>query len=303
MPAADPQSAPSATQRGIMWVASYPKSGNTWLRVFLYHLVRLANGYEGSSDVSELARLGGGEANRIDLFERILRKPVLKAKADEIAAARPKVQAAIAEEADGIVFAKTHNALGGFLGAPTINLGVTIGAFYVIRNPLDIAPSLADHFEISIDEAIARMELDSCVASGDSRAVYEFWGSWSQNVASWTGQPHPLIMPLRYEDMLSAPRAVFAKVAEFSRQEPTGEQVAEAMRLSSFQRLRKHEDEHGFHEARRPNQKFFRQGRAGTWREALTEDQVRRVVAAHHVQMRRVGYITDDLMQYIPRGA
>jgi hypothetical protein len=288
---------------GIVWIASYPKSGNTWMRVFLYHLVRLVHGYEGSEDISELRRLGGGEAQRLDLFARVLGKPPRDATTEEIAAARPEVQAAIAAEAEGLIFTKTHNALGTFAGAPTIDIDVTAGAIYILRNPLDIAPSLADHFSISIDEAIARMELDNCMVSGDARAVYEFWGSWSQHVASWTGQPDPLIMPVRYEDMLSMPRAVFSKVAEFTRQQPTGAQLGEAMRLSSFQRLRGQEDRHGFQEVLRPDRKFFRQGRAGGWRTALTGDQVRRIVAAHHDQMRRVGYLTPELVQYVPKGA
>ncbi len=289
--------------KGIVWVASYPKSGNTWMRVFLYHLIRLVGGHQGDSDgLADLRRIGGSESGRLDLFERFLGKPPAAATVEEIAAVRPAVQGAIAAEADGLVVTKTHNAFGTIFGAPTIDMKPTAGAIYVIRNPLDVAVSLAAHFDIPIDEAVDRMCLDNCMASGDGRGVYEFWGSWSQNVESWTGNPHPSIMPVRYEDMLSMPKAVFRAAADFIAQRPSEEQLATAIRLSSFDRLRNAERKGGFQETIREGQQFFRIGRAGTWQKALTENQIGRIVGKHHLHMRRAGYLTGDLVHYAPAG-
>ncbi len=119
-------------------------------------------------------------------------------------------------------------------------------------------------------------------------------------MASWTGQPNPTILPVRYEDMLAMPKAVFQTVARFVGQQATDKQLANAIRLSSFKRLKDAEREHGFAEAIREGQPFFREGRAGGWRGALSQQQVRRVVAAHHDQMHRVGYLTDELARLIP---
>ena len=288
-------------RKGIVWVASYPKSGNTWMRVFLYHLVRIVGGHEGDADdLGNLQRIGGAEAGRIDLFERFMGRPVVGAPFEQIAAVRPKVQAAIAAEADGVVFSKTHTALGVTAGVPTIDFGSTVGAMYVVRNPLDVVPSLAAHFGISLDEAIDRMCLENCTFTPRDTLAPEFWGSWSQNVWSWTGQPNPLIMPVRYEDMLSMPNAVFRAVAGFVGHQPTDQQLASAIRLSSFKRLKDAEQRHGFVEAVREGQPFFREGRAGGWRRVLSQDQIRRVLGTHHDQMSRVGYLTSDLARLVP---
>lgn len=288
--AADPQ-----IHKGIVWVASYPKSGNTWMRVFLYHLVRIVGGHEGDADdLDQLQRIGGAEAGRLDLFERFLGRPVFGAPFEQISAVRPKVQAAIAAEADGIVFTKAHAALGMVAGFPTIDSKSAVGAIYVVRNPLDIVASLAAHLDVSLDEAIERMGMENCVFSPSDSVAPEFWGSWSQNVGSWTGQQNPGIMPVRYEDMLSMPKAVFRAVADFIHQPATDQQLSTAIRLSSFKRLKDIERERGFSEAVPGGQPFFREGRAGGWRGVLSQAQIRRVVTAHHDQMRRVGYMTDE---------
>ncbi len=287
-------------RRGIVWVASYPKSGNTWMRVFLYHLVRIVGGHEGDADdLNNLQRIGGAAAGRIDLFERFLGRPAFGAPFEQIAAVSAKVQAAIAAEADGIVFSKTHAALGVAAGVPTIDMASTAGAIYVVRNPLDIVASLSAHFDLSLDEAIDRMGMENCVFSPSSALAPEFWGSWSQNVASWTGQQNAGIMPVRYEDMLSMPKAVFRAVANFVGQPATDQQLSVAIRLSSFKRLKDIERESGFSEAVREGQPFFREGRAGGWRKVLSKEQIRRVVMSHQDQMRRVGYLSDELMREI----
>lgn len=288
----------------LVWIASYPKSGNTWMRTFLWHVLRPAGGTpEDDRDLSFLRRFGTTDSGHVDLFERFLGKPLVEATFDEVAAVRPRVQATVAAAADGLVAIKTHSALGVAHGAATIDLSLTAAVIYLVRNPLDVAVSLGDHFGTSIDLAIERMAMQNCMVSNDDRSAPEFWGSWSQNVGSWTGAPNPLIMPVRYEDMLAAPQAVFRAVVRFLHQQPGDARLAAAINASSFQTLHDMEERSGFHETVRQGQQFFRRGRAGGWREVLTPDQVGRIVGAHHVQMRRVGYLTPDLMQYVPESA
>ncbi len=212
------------------------------------------------------------------------------------------MQAALAAEANGVAFIKAHAALGIAGGYPTIDLTSSVGAIYIVRNPLDIATSLGAHFGFSIDDAIDRICLNNCVLTPDDTLVPEFWGSWSQNVASWTGSPNPRIKLVRYEDMLSMPHAVLRSVADFVGQIPDEQQLADAIHLASFRRLKEIERKYGFSEAVRPDQRFFRRGRAGGWRTELNTQQIRRIVAAHHIQMRRVGYLTSELAAYVPAG-
>jgi hypothetical protein len=136
---------------GIVWLASYPRSGNTWTRNFLHNLFRVLDGKEVvPQDINAL-----GEYTLWDVagprFERLLGKPLHAASRSEIAAARIKVQQQIADEADAAVFVKTHNALVLDRGHPTINMGATSGAIYIVRNPLDVVISFAPHFGIDLD--------------------------------------------------------------------------------------------------------------------------------------------------------
>jgi len=287
MIAADPDD-----PRGIVWIASYPKSGNTWVRVFLHHLIRQAAGRPlEEHDIDELSRTSRSAAGRVDLFERVLGKPVTEADAFEIANARPKVQQAIMEGGNGLVFAKTHSFLGRVFNVPLINRSVSAGGVYVVRNPLDIAVSLAFHLDVSYDGAIRSMGATLNASVGSEIAVPEIWGSWTENVASWTVDPPPVILVVRYEDLLADPRQTFTEIVEHMRLEATPEQIDEAIALASFDRLQAEEETRGFAERLENTGRFFRVGRAGQWREELSAEQVEQIVADHGEQMRRFGYL------------
>jgi hypothetical protein len=286
--------------RGIVWIAGYPRSGSTWMRVFLYNLIRLAGGHPAVDDyINDLGRIGPLERARADLFQRFLGKPVGEATWDEVVPVRPRVHAAIAEEADGLVMAGTHNALGVVMDVPLINMDATSGAIYVMRNPLDVAVSLAAYHGQSIDQAIERMGTAGCQTANAPGAAYEHLGSWSENVLTWVGSQQPTIFPVRYEDMLAIPGDVFGAVARFVAQPATPAQLAEAIDLAAFDRLHRMEQTVGFAEAA-TGRPFFRSGHAGQWRDAMTEEQVRRVVADHHDMMVRAGYLSDDLSGFAP---
>jgi hypothetical protein len=289
---------------GIVWLASYPKSGNTWLRIFLYHITRIMVGVplEGN-DLHQLDRSSVYEAKLFTLFEEMLGKPVALADWREIVPIRPKVQAEIVNRARRMVFVKTHMGLVRILNTPTINLGVTLGAVYVVRNPLDAVLSLSDHLGMTLDDAVTVMCLPGYFAPSGSEEVYEPWTSWSENVESWTGRHSPIFHILRYEDMLANPIKAFRSVMDHLRQNPTPQQLAEAVELSSFSRLSEIEKEADFRERSSYAERFFRVGRAGQWPDKLSEEQVRRLVSAHYRQMSRFGYLTPELHRYLPDDA
>ena len=74
---------------------------------------------------------------------------------------------------------------------------------------------------------------------------------------------------------------------------PTDEQLSQAIELSSFERLKKQESEGGFRERPKVAKQFFREGKANQWKHVLTRSQIRRIIAAHQVQMRRFGYLPE----------
>jgi hypothetical protein len=296
MPASDASGTPerAAGITGIVWLASYPKSGNTWTRAFLHNLLGLLEGRAGEHDINDI-----NEFTTWDLaakrYEPHLGKSVEDASRDEIAAVRPKVQAEIAAQTDGLTLVKTHHALVMDRGHPTLNFAVTSGAVYIVRNPLDVAISFAHHMGADVDVAIDQMARDGLETEVTAKSVYEVYGSWSEHVRSWTARPHRAVCVLRYEDMLERPFPAFAGLSRHLMLRPTPEQVDEAIARSSFARLRAQEEAHGFREKPDSARRFFREGRAGQWREHLSRRQVRRIVRAHAFEMNRFGYLDDEV--------
>ena len=277
----------------VVWLASYPKSGNTWMRAFLHNL------FHNEARPTDLNRMQGEifqSDGALMWFQMLDRRPVTEWPPEDVAAMRPKVCELIARGQPGSVFCKTHNALMTVHGHPTINLGVTSGAVYVVRNPLDVASSSADFMGTSLDQTIELMATDYLEMPHDLERnnVSIFSGSWSQHVASWTGGASERLHVVRYEDMLERPSATFGKVARFLGLKPSRQRLLRAIRNSSFRTMRAQEAAGGFRERSDHQKSFFRRGRAGGWKEELSESQVRRICEAHEEQMKRFGYLSPD---------
>ncbi|MEM9279122.1 MAG: sulfotransferase domain-containing protein [Pseudomonadota bacterium] len=280
--------------KGIIWLASYPKSGNTWTRNFLHNLLNVISGEDGKAHSINAMGLRSTWEIAAKPYEAIIGRPVDRCSREEIAAVRHTVQENIMENAGGLAFVKTHHALVMDRKQPTINFDVTAGAIYIIRNPLDVAISFSHHMNGTIDEAIEQMALKDAETPISEKAVYEVYGSWSQHVESWTRKPHRTILVMRYEDMLDDPLKAFGALASHLRLQATREQVEKAIELSSFEALSKQEDQLGFNEKPKEAKKFFRSGKSGQWRDELSKDQVRRIVSAHQAQMGRFGYVPEE---------
>ena len=277
----------------IVWLASYPRSGNTWTRNFLHNLVSILRGEpEAEQDINAMQKLTTWDVYPF-WWKGILEKPLEEASNAEVAALRPRVHARIAGEATGIVFVKTHNALVASHGVPAINMKVTSGAIYIVRNPLDVAISNAHHFALSLDEAIERLNRPGLEVHNHKDGAFEVYGAWRENVLSWTRRPHRTIYVMRYEDMLARPEETFGRLAYHLTLLPTAAQLEQAIERSAFERLKRQEAEKDFAERPKRAREFFREGRAEQWREILSEAQVRAVVAPNREQMARFGYLPE----------
>ena len=284
------RSAAEAPRSGIVWLASYPKSGNTWTRAFLHNLVHVTSGQTQAQQINELHQFSLGSAAK-HLFKKVLGFAPTDEHLSQIAAARGRVQQHLTDLVEGLIFVKTHQALALDRGHPTINFSVTAGAIYIIRNPLDVAISYAHHLAGSIDKAIDLMNRKNAETSVSDKQVYELYGSWSQHVLSWTRKPHPAIYMMRYEDMLNEPKKTFGALARHLLFTPSESELADAIDRSSFERLREQEEKAGFKERPEEAERFFREGRAGQWKDVLTPEQIKRIVDANHEQMQRFGYL------------
>lgn len=277
--------------KGIVWLASYPRSGNTWARAFLNTLFQVISGT--AADAVDLDRISDFTRSDDDarLYERYLGRPVTEATHADIAALRPRVHKDIFNEANGTVLVKTHNAMVADGGHPMINQEVSAGAIYLVRNPFDVAVSLSHFRDVSLDQAIADMGASRFGKATTDTNVYMLTGSWSENVASWTAEPHSAVLVIRYEDLLAEPTETFGAIAGHVLMRPTPEQLREAIERCAFDRLKEAEQAGGFKERPPESESFFREGRSGQGRERLSEAQIERIIADHGDVMRRFGYL------------
>jgi hypothetical protein len=266
----------------IIWLASYPRSGNIWLQAFLYNLICDAQTTPGAAALAGFCTAENAALH----FMAGDSRPLGDWSREEVAARRAGAQRAIAGLRSDNVFASTHAALVMNYDAPTIAMEETAAAIYLVRNPLDIAVSLAADGGTSIDEAIIRMEAEH-ETENSNRFAYECQGSWSTNVMSWTQQNHAGLHLLRYEDLLATPEQAFGPLATFLGFDSSPERVDRAIRLAAFANL-------SVEAEKSPDgAKLLRAGRAEQWRDALSAEQADRIVRRHARQMERFGYIPE----------
>ncbi|WP_373088253.1 sulfotransferase domain-containing protein [Sneathiella sp.] len=272
----------------IVWLASYPKSGNTWARTFLHNL--FVN-RDQPADLAELKKFPLGDGSKI-WFERASGKKIAELSEADITALIPKVHRLYTRTRPDTVFVKTHSAVRLIDGVPLITPNVTAGALYFIRNPLDISLSFADHFGLSIDETIERMnDPDTATAESEDK-VREYIGSWSNHAKSWLSDSNKSrVHVMRYEDMLYKPEKTFGAMAKYLGVRPTRERLKKAIRFSSFKVSRKLEEEKGFSEKSGDSQRFFRVGKAGQWKTQLSPAQVERIIEANYDMMKQFKYL------------
>lgn len=275
----------------IVWLASYPKSGNTWLRMLLLNL------FTGSNDPARL-----DDVSRMSTSDTVMRwyrevddRPPESWSTDDVAQMRLKVQRHLAGLRDDSIFVKTHAALMPMCGQPAFDMSVSAGAIYIVRNPLDIVVSYARHAGLDHDATITLMSTPGHMLPRTDDLTEFVQGGWSQNVASWTARPNPAIHVVRYEDMIADTQATFRGVCQFLTLDVTTGNLSRAVSHSDIAVLRRLEDEDGFHERTKNQKRFFGEGRSGGWRDVLSGDQVARFVERHRVQMERFGYVPDGM--------
>ena len=178
-------------------------------------------------------------------------------------------------------------------GEPLFPPAVTRGAIYMVRDPRDVAVSFAAFTARTIDATITAMaNPDACLAHIPRQLntqLRQRLGSWSAHVEGWLSAPVPVLL-VRYEDMLADPGEALARATAFLGWKPSAAAIDGAVQATRFSTLREAETLTGFHEKISTAPQFFRQGRAGGWRDALTAAQADSIARTHASAMSRMGY-------------
>jgi aryl sulfotransferase len=265
-----------------VWCASYPKSGNTWLRAMLTALQ-----HGGQPDINAL--VGGGVQNLVPL--RALGLSLADLTDEERTCAR-RLAWARQEEPDGrAIPRKTHHAyLPGPDGYPPDWQPTGARVIHIVRDPRDVAISWAHHAGITLTDAAAFLADESAHLGDDLSEGVSRLASWSTHALSWAEQCDMPVLTIRYEDMAADPSHAVSLLADFVDLQVTAQRVAEVVEACRFERLAAAEIVCGFREQSAVGRAFFRQGRSGAWREVLDDETAAGIAARHSSTMERFGY-------------
>ncbi len=276
------------------WLASYPKAGNTWLRA-------VWTAYREPDAPLDINRLHGGPtASSRSVFDEWAGVESSDLTAAEIERLRPAVWRYRAAVVTPRVLVKVHDAWTVTdRGEPIFPPEITRGIIYIVRHPGDVAVSFAAHSGVPVSTALEWLCQDDYVLSPEGHRqrdqVPQRLLSWSGHVASWVDTAAQPLIVVRYEDLLTAPVAEFRRVLAFTDGVVDDVRLERAVEMARFERLRAHEQRHGFRE--RPaasTSGFFRTGRAGQWRDQFTPQMRSRLLECHGAMMARFGYLEEN---------
>lgn len=226
-------------------------------------------------DINNLRRFTTADV-RQDFFDAANGAPFSSHQVEDWLRVRPKALALIAGSKPGTHFVKTHCQAVRYLGQDLIPPQVTAGAVYMLRNPFDLAPSFARHQSTDLDTAIGRLTNPDTMM-GTQTGIRDALGRWDDHIRSWTEAPGLPRHVVRYEDMLDAAPKTVRGLLEFLSIKPDSSKLARAIKATSFDNLKKQEEELGFTERPDGMKRFFAKGEAGVWRDELTPAHVARI--------------------------
>jgi hypothetical protein len=279
----------------IIWLASYPKSGNTWMRILLTNYIRNS---QVPADINKLE--GGPIASARVWFDEWAGVEASALDDDNIERLRPGVYKCMSREEQETLYMKVHDSWSRTdQGEGLFPIDVTSGVIYILRNPLDMASSCANHWGVSLEQAVSDLcNIDHSIArsvGGMSDQLKQKLSSWSGHVKSWIDESDLPIHLVRYEDLKLDPERSFGEVVRFCRLPWDANRVNRAVAFSNFAEMQRQELASDFVE-RPPRAKgnFFRRGQAGSWRDELPTHLAQRLIDAHGETMRRFGYLDEN---------
>ena len=259
----------------ILWIASYPKSGNTWLRSLLVSYYYSQSGFFNQKLLSNI-----GQFPEKKYFIDFDYDPKIITDTTKLWI---KAQEKINENLK-INFLKTHNVLGAINNVNFTNKKNTIGAIYIVRDPRNIITSLQNHYELSIAEALDFMMNEKKYIFDhhieNDYSDFQFISSWEKNYKSWKDQKEFPVKFIKYEELMDNIHSCFYQVIEFINKITNKDikvnlnKMKNSISSTTFQQLKKIEKENGFVEAAKSkttNSKipFFYLGPKNNWETIL----------------------------------
>ena len=285
----------------IVWLPSYPKSGNTWVRFFI---VSLLLGDKHNVNFNHLATIN--QYPRRSQFEGIISDFL---NLNEVAKNWQRSQIKI-NSSKKIIFLKTHNMLVRFKDSYFTDPSNTLGAIYIVRDPRNIITSLKNHFSFKDYEETKKFLFNKnqiVTLSENEKKEYvgkkdfqlpQIIGSWQTHLQSWKTMKNNFLI-IKYENLLKNPKVEFSKVSEFLEKllkiKFSKEQIDNAINSCSFEKLKKMEETTGFAEAAENRgggkKKFFYLGPKNNWENILDKEISEEICSKFEPEMTELKYL------------
>jgi len=271
----------------ILWITSYPKSGNTWIRAlistylysnkenFEFKLLQKIPKFIQEKFISPV----------VDLNE-LKKNPLKIAKFWKSAQLRVNLD-------NEIKFFKTHNACVSYKNNWFTDEMNTAGYIYLVRDPRSIACSLASHSNISIEQAVNDLLNENNMGLNGPYKLAELPGSWKINYLSWKKKKNFEGIVVKYEDLIDNTENEFKKILvflnKFKKIDINEKRISNSIVSCNFSNLSQMESKFGFEETQ--NNKFFRRGKKDSWKNELNSNLRKKLEDNFKNEMIELGYL------------
>ena len=274
----------------IFWIASYPKSGNTWIRAIIASLF-FSN--DGVFKFELFKNIPNFERKENYQFVESLNKKDYKnlGNLKIITKYRLEAQKRVNINYGNVAFFKTHSANISINNLPYTNEETTLGLIYIVRDPRDIVVSYSHHKSSNIDSIINLMLNESVIYNENNPQVLS---SWNHHYNSWLSLKVPKLV-IKYEDLLNNTEHSLRNITEYFRINYKLEiinlekKIKNILDSTNFKKFQDYEKLFGFNEAKKGN--FFREGKSKQWKKELNKEQINKIEKAFRKKMITLGYL------------
>ena len=280
----------------IIWIASYPKSGNTWVRSFLGTYLYSSDGKFNHNLMHEIHEFPDSEILKkymdIKNFHNL----------NEVSKHWIKVQSFINDfdlynnNKNEHIFLKTHSSMCNINGNNFTNEENTIAAIYIVRDPRNVVISMSNHFGTSHEENSKTLTNERCITYSkinNQLIPAVFMGSWSFHYLSWKNFNSTNKIIIRYEDLINSTEDTFKKLinflSSFTKIKYNEKKIINSINSTQFKELQKYEEENGFKMGQK--NKFFNLGKENNWKNLLNNMIEKNIREKCNKEMKDLGYI------------